>query len=147
MNKLFRLIDANLNRSREGLRVAEDISRFVLNQKKLTRSFKSLRHALSAERKKIDLGRLSLLKSRSVKRDVGKKSTSREKSRKNIGDVFRANTERVKESLRVLEEITKLFDKKMSQRFKRMRFRLYELEKKSRLKLDVLPRSNFYAAL
>ena len=141
MNKLFRLIDANLNRSREGIRVAEDISRFVLNDKKLTRSFKSLRQALSAERKKIDLKRLPLLKSRSVKRDVGKKSTFREKSRENIADVFLANTERVKESLRVLEETSKLFDKKMSQRFKRMRFRLYELEKKSRLKLDALPRS------
>jgi len=138
MKKFFRLIDANLNRSREGLRVVEDISRFILNDKKLTRSFKSLRHGLSAERKKIDLERLPLLESRNVKRDVGKKSTLREKSRKNIRDVFRANTERVKESLRVLEEITKLFDKKMSQRFKRMRFRLYEFEKKSRRKLDVI---------
>ncbi len=138
MNKLFRLIDANFNRSGEGLRVAEDIARFILNDKELTRSFKSLRHALGSERKKIDVKRFPLLKSRSVKRDVGKKSASGEKNRENIADVFRANTERVKEALRVLEETTKLFNKKMSQRFKRMRFKLYELEKKARFKLDAL---------
>ncbi|MGB2705572.1 MAG: thiamine-phosphate pyrophosphorylase [Candidatus Omnitrophota bacterium] len=138
MNKLLRLIDANLNRSQEGLRVCEDIARFMLNDKTITRSFKSLRHGVSALRKGMDLEKLSLLKSRSVGGDVGKKSTLRETSRKNIKDVFRANTERVKESLRALEEVTKLFDRKISKRFKRMRFRVYELEKKSRLKLDAI---------
>jgi len=138
MNKLFRLIDANLNRSQEGLRVCEDIARFMLNDKALTRSFKSLRHNASALRKKIDPGKITLLKSRHVTGDVGKKTTLREKSRKNIKDVFRANAQRSKESLRVLEEITKLLDAEVSQRFKRMRFKVYELEKKSRLKLDAV---------
>ena len=135
---LLRIIDVNLNRSREGLRVCEDIARFMLNDKTITRSFKSLRHGVSALRKGMDLEKLSLLKSRSVRGDVGKKTTLREANRKNIKDVFRANTERVKESLRALEEVTKLFDRKISKRFKRIRFRVYELEKKSRLKLDAI---------
>jgi len=40
-----------------------------------------------------------------------------------------ANTQRGKESLRVLEEVLKLFDQKLSQKFKRFRFKLYEIEK------------------
>jgi len=43
-----RLIDANLDRIGEGLRVLEDIARFVLNDSELTRQFKTLRHDLLA---------------------------------------------------------------------------------------------------
>jgi len=138
MNKLFRLIDANLNRSQEGLRVCEDIARFILNERSLTSSFKSLRHNVSALGKKIAPGKIALLKSRRVMTDVGKRTTLKEKTRKSIKDVFRANAQRSKESLRVIEEITKLLDRKISERFKRMRFKTYELEKKSRLKLDAI---------
>jgi len=138
MNKFFRLIDANLNRSLEGLRVCEDIARFLLDDSSLTRSFKSLRHDVNALREKIDPGRIALLRSRRVKKDVGKRTSLKEKSRKNIRDVFRANAQRSKESLRVLEEITKLVDKQVAERFKRTRFKIYELEKKSRLKMDIL---------
>lgn len=76
------------------------------------------------------------MKSRDVKRDVGKKTAYRESKRKDIADVFYANIERVKESLRVLEEVSKLLDKKISQHFKKIRFRVYELEKKARFGTD-----------
>ncbi len=139
MNKILRLIDANLNRSHEALRVCEDIARFMLNDKGITRSFKALRHRVSALGKRIESKQgLVLLKARNVKKDIGKVTIYSEKRRKNIKDVFRANTARAKESLRVLEEVTKLFDRKGSGRFKRIRFRVYELEKKSRLKLDII---------
>ncbi|MDD5440263.1 MAG: thiamine phosphate synthase, partial [Candidatus Omnitrophica bacterium] len=38
----LRIVDANLNRTAEGLRVAEDIVRFYLNDRKLQVSFKAL---------------------------------------------------------------------------------------------------------
>lgn len=139
MHKLLRLIDANLNRSREGIRVCEDITRFMLNDKRATRSFKSLRHRISALANRLDVrGSLNLLKSRNVKKDIGKKTAFREGKRKDIPDVFYANAQRAKESLRVLEEITKLLNKKASQGFKETRYRLYELEKKSRLKVEAV---------
>ncbi|UCD55621.1 MAG: thiamine-phosphate pyrophosphorylase [Candidatus Omnitrophota bacterium] len=137
MHRLLRIIDVNLNRSQEGLRVCEDIVRFVLNDRKMVRSFKSLRHKLGALAKRI-YRKSSFLKSRNVKRDVGKLTTYREGKRKNIGDVFRANIQRVKESLRVLEETSKLLDRRISQSFKTIRFRVYELEKKSRIKLETI---------
>ncbi len=148
MHRLLRIIDVNLNRSQEGLRVCEDIVRFILNDRKMLRSFKSLRHKVGALAKRI-YGKktlvhprggqgLMVLKSRNVKRDVGKLTTYREGRRKNIGDVFRANIQRVKESLRVLEETSKLLDRRISQSFKTIRFRVYELEKKSRVKLEAI---------
>ncbi|MBL7156831.1 MAG: thiamine-phosphate pyrophosphorylase [Candidatus Omnitrophica bacterium] len=138
MNKTLRLVDANLNRSREGLRVCEDIARFILNDKKLTRSFKILRHRIGALTKRLNKENAILLKSRNVKKDIGRKTGFREGKRKNIPDIFCANAERAKESLRVLEEIAKLLNKRTSESFKKIRFRVYELEKKSRIKLESL---------
>ncbi|MEW6171224.1 MAG: thiamine-phosphate pyrophosphorylase, partial [Candidatus Omnitrophota bacterium] len=43
---LYRIIDANLNRTREGLRVCEEILRFVLNDKKTTLEFKKIRQQI-----------------------------------------------------------------------------------------------------
>lgn len=138
MHNILRIIDVNLNRSQEGLRVCEDIVRFILDDKKLSRSFKSARHKISELSKKVHSPKLSLLKSRNIKGDVGKITTYREGKRKDLKDVFRANIQRVKESLRVLEEVYKLFDKKISQSFKKIRFRVYELEKKSCIKLEAI---------
>ena len=47
-----------------------------------------------------------------------------------IGDVFMANIERVKEALRVLEECCKIIDEKMSRGYRKLRFDAYETEKK-----------------
>ena len=138
MHKLLRIIDANLNRSLEGLRVCEDIARFALNERSLSGYFKASRHKVGKLAKRIYAGKKALLKARNVKRDVGKKTTGPESKRKNMGDVFRANIQRVKESLRVLEEVSKILDKKISHDFKKIRFRIYELEKKSRIALEAL---------
>lgn len=136
MDKLLRIIDANLNRSQEGLRVCEDIVRFVLNDRRSSRSFKSLRHVVGNLGKKLYSTEPRLLSSRNVSGDVGKKTNRYERKRKDIKAIFRANTQRTKEALRVLEEISKLKDKKISQRFKGARFKIYELEKKSAVRLE-----------
>lgn len=136
MDKLLRLVDANVNRAQEGLRVCEDIVRFILDDKKLQCSFKSIRHKVY-----IVASKIKLIKSRDVRKDIGRFSTIySEGRRKTIVDVFRANIQRAKESLRVLEEVFKLIDIEKSQRFKELRYRIYELEKKSRVKLEALLR-------
>jgi len=43
---LERLIDANLNRIKEGIRVIEDISRYIHDDSTLTPQLKTLRHQL-----------------------------------------------------------------------------------------------------
>ena len=138
MQKILRIIDANLNRSQEGLRVCEDIARFALNDKKMTGSFKKLRHFIGASRKKIKKEISTLIKARDTKKDIGKKVTKCESKRKNLKTIFIVNMHRVCESLRVLEEISKLFDKKLALKFKNARFKIYGLEKKSYKKMEAL---------
>jgi len=129
-DKLYRIIDANLNRSREGLRVCEEIARFVLEDKILTREFKSLRHGIS---NCIDLypAKLrGLVSARDPEGDVGKGRQAVERERSGWKEISVANMERVKESLRVLEEFSKLIDGKIADRFKRLRFKAYNAEKR-----------------
>ena len=45
---MLRLIDANLDRLSEGLRVLEDTARFILNDGHLAASVKEIRHELIA---------------------------------------------------------------------------------------------------
>ena len=125
--KLFRIIDANFNRAKEGLRVCEDVCRFVVNDRTKTRQLKKLRHDLTAAVNALSLQ--SLIQSRDIERDVGKKSVSLESKRDNINDILYANSQRVKESLRVLEEFSKLLDSRLALELKKIRYRMYALEK------------------
>ena len=47
MDKRYRVIDANINRAKEGLRVVEDICRFILDNEQLTDKIKHNRHILT----------------------------------------------------------------------------------------------------
>ncbi len=69
---------------------------------------------------------------RNVKKDVGRAvRLQAEMKRCDWRDIFTANIERVKESLRVLEEFFKLVDRKASDRFTILRFKVYDIEKKA----------------
>ncbi len=126
---LFRILDANLNRSKEGLRVCEDISRYIWNQKALTKQIKQVRHELSSTMSKISI--LRILDARAVESDVGKGTIPSELKRSDVGAVFLANAQRVKESLRVLEEISKLINSSVSKNIKSLRYRFYVIEQKA----------------
>lgn len=137
--QIYRIIDANLNRSREGLRVCEEVVRFGLSSAALTKELKSVRHQIS-EIAKVHYKKSGALSSaRDSKEDVGRTSEKPSEMRRScLGDIFTANAQRVKESLRVLEEFYKLFDKNTSARFSRLRFRIYEIERKASGKIEAL---------
>ena len=122
-NEHLRLIDANLNRLREGIRVVEDIYRYIFNDKDIALELKTLRH-----KTKIDLY-TDLLSSRDIVNDVLKKSTSQEQTRVDLNSILIANFKRAQESSRVLEEFFKLIDINISENFKFIRYELYNLEK------------------
>lgn len=129
---IYRIIDANLNRSREGLRVCEEMARFVLNSKALTKELKSVRHSISGIIKISPGGLKRLSESRDSEGDVLRRSCAKsEMMRLGTADIFAANIERVKESLRVLEEFFKLIDTKSSSKFCSLRFKVYTIEKKA----------------
>jgi len=139
-NNIYRIIDANLNRVKEGLRVCEEIARFVLNDHKLTASFKHLRHEIDRIVKKVYPASV-LIGERNSSADVGRLNSRGELQRSSCKDIFRANIQRVKESLRVLEEFAKLIDEKAALSFKRLRYKVYEIEKDSFKKVSSLPDS------
>ncbi len=123
-----RLIDANLNRMNEGLRVLEDIARFLLDDATLSARLKSLRHQLAID--DISLKR-DLLSARDSAQDVGAFAEAEgEAQRQDIPAIISANAKRAEESLRVLEEFAKLPDSVLeSARFKEARFALYQIER------------------
>ena len=135
---VYRIIDANLNRVMEGVRVSEDIMRFASDNERLTLKLKNLRHDVFDAIKDLRKEYLEELVSSRDLDDVGIKSTGSEKIRENLVDLFLANTQRGKESLRVLEEVLKLFDQDLSERFKKFRFKLYDIEKTAVKELETI---------
>ncbi len=121
-----RVADANFNRAREGLRVVEDVARFMLDNKQLTNFAKNMRSEISILQKK----HKDFISLRETESDVGVKLESvNEKRRDSIEDIVLANIKRTQESLRVLEEIFKLIDEESSLKFKALRYNSYILEK------------------
>jgi thiamine-phosphate pyrophosphorylase len=129
-----------LNRVKEGLRVCEEIARFVLNNRKLTASLKKIRHDIDKIAGKAYPVSV-LLKQRDSNADVGRLNSRGELKRFGCKDIFRANLQRVKESLRVLEEFGKLINKEPALSFKQARYKVYEIEKSSFKKISSLPDS------
>lgn len=120
--RVYRVIDANLNRLKEGLRVVEDIKRFVFDDAGFARQIKNLRH-------KAKIPQLDYIKFRDTARDVLRTSAKTELERVNLDDILMANLKRAQESARVLEECFKLVNLEHSELFKAIRYELYELEK------------------
>ena len=132
MNKvaIFRTLDANLNRLREALRVCEDITRFGLDDGPSTAKLKQIRHeAFLVITDSVKIKYPSLVLSRDTGSDVGKKSLEKELKRADTLDILSANMQRAKESVRVLEEFSKLEDPGTAERFKNIRFKIYDVEK------------------
>jgi thiamine-phosphate pyrophosphorylase len=123
LSSLHRTIDANLNRLREGIRVVEDIYRYIYNNKEIASQLKTIRHN---SRTNIYS---ELLEARDIVNDCLKGTTDSEKSRDDLISIIIANFKRAQESARVLEEVLKLFDTLESAKFKSIRYELYNIEK------------------
>lgn len=120
---LARLLDANLNRAREGLRVIEDWCRFGLDSAELTERCKQIRQELAPWHGE------DLRQARDTSGDVGTAlSHPQEERRQDLRAVLLANLCRVQESLRVLEEYGKLRAPEMGKVCKRLRYQVYILE-------------------
>jgi thiamine-phosphate pyrophosphorylase len=124
--KVWRLLDANANRAREGLRVIEDTARFVLNKPAAAKAVRALRHGLD------DLVRghyKTLLAARDVGTDSGR-SNAAKPYKGGIGTLLAANFKRSSEALRVLEEYGRILSPGATKRVQALRFKVYEWETK-----------------
>ena len=135
MRHELRIIDANLNRAREALRVMEDVARLGLDDRELGRGLKEARQSLReiAERAGLDAAVLSAW--RDTPGDVGTAVTSSgESTRRNVREVATAAGKRAGEALRVLEEMFKTLGEIAgvaphgAEAIKQLRYRTYALE-------------------
>ena len=122
---VLRIIDANLDRAREGLRTIEEWCRFGLNDEASTAQLKHLRQVLAGWH------RPQIRAARDTPGDLGTALThTKEAVRTSLLALLQANFARVQEALRVLEEYGKLYNLEMSAGAKQMRYQLYTLDSK-----------------
>ncbi|MDR2676587.1 MAG: hypothetical protein LBC05_01025 [Endomicrobium sp.] len=133
-NRIKRVIDVNLNRCREGLRVVEDTLRFVLNDEIFCKKIRTIRHNVDRVfREKY----VEFIQERNSFDDIGRQFL--EISKKELHSLLIANFKRVQESLRVLEEYCKIFNNPIiSMHFKKERYAMYMIEKSVYLKYSFL---------
>ena len=122
-NRIAQLIDANLDRAREGLRVMEDWCRFGLKRNDFSVQIKDWRQQLGAHHHNIY--RKARLTSEDPAMGI---SHPLQKNRTTPEDIFIANSSRVQEALRVLEEFTRITDPNLSEIATRIRYQTYEIE-------------------
>ena len=118
-----RILDANLDRAREGLRVIEEWCRLGLENSDWAEKCKQMRQEIAHWHTS------DLRKARDTPNDPGTDiSHPQEEKRETIEQLLQANLCRVQEALRVLEEYGKLYDSKMGNTFKKIRYQVYTLE-------------------
>lgn len=131
------MLDANLNRAQEGLRVCEDLARFCLDHPALFRSFRRLRHQLASASRSLPLLPRERARARYSRTDLGRRargsgwpSTTTRTAARAIEHLLLINLQRVKEALRVLEEGSRLAAPRSVATFQRLRFSTYDTERR-----------------
>lgn len=126
MNDYYRIIDANLNRVCEGLRVVEDWLRFSAQNKELSSQTKQLRHTIRDGLRSLNP---HLIPSRRSDSDVGFDISQTENKAHSSVNLLPANFKRAQEGLRVIEENLRILGHgDMARRIEQQRFSVYTLE-------------------
>ncbi|MGB3298764.1 MAG: thiamine phosphate synthase [Phormidesmis sp.] len=122
-HSLFRILDANLDRAREGMRVVEEWCRFGLNDEATTAQLKHLRQEVARWHTP------NIRLARDTPGDLGTALTHpQELTRSSLVEVLQANFGRTQEALRSLEEYSKLHSPEMAAACKQMRYEMYTLD-------------------
>ena len=124
--RIWRLIDANANRAREGLRVIEDTARFILERKDASAALRRMRHDLD---ELVRAQYSKLLKYRAVETDPGRKNASKP-HKTGIPALVAANFKRCEEAFRVLEEYGRVLAPGAVQKVQTLRYKVYQWEKR-----------------
>lgn len=128
MNKDFSIIDANLARAKEALRILEDIARFSLRDQVLFVELRGIRHMLKTVERLFGAGRVVYSR---FDRVLGRGEVIRGAyERSSIWDIIRANASRITEAFRVLEEFSKIYVRSHAEVFESERYKLYGIEQR-----------------
>src|SRR5687767_3576851 len=129
MSSTARILDVNINRAREALRVMEDAARFALDDVQLSSELKVMRHELRQAIACLNVPAGWLEANRNATGDVAAKvSPSSEMTRASLLDSVIAAAKRLGESLRVIEEISKAIQPNAAAHLKALRYRGYAMD-------------------
>ena len=118
--RIAQIIDANLDRAREGLRVLEDWARFALGKEDFVIQIKNFRQILGKNH--LEIYKLS----RNYTNDQCKGLTHEEQfKRNNPKEIISSNSARVQEALRVIEEFTRNQNNYLSKIASNIRYEIY----------------------
>ena len=121
--RIYQIIDANLDRAREGLRVLEDWARFGLGKEKYVEKIKNFRQILGKNHLEV------YKQSRNHIEDKCKGLTHQEQiNRKTSEQIISSNSGRVQEALRVIEEFSRLHNHELSEIASEIRYEIYTIE-------------------
>lgn len=141
---LYRIIDANINRSSEGVRVLEDMARFIFENPNLAKDLRHMRHNI---RKSFNSS--SLISSRDSENDPGFNISqgSDIDKKEDLNGLIQANFKRVQEALRSMEEALKVMGHNQESKiYENLRFKTYSLEKRF-LGKSSFPNTDIYGIL
>ena len=121
--RIYQIIDANLDRAREGLRILEDWARFGLGKKKYVEKIKNFRQILGKNHLEV------YKQSRNHIKDKCKGLTHHEQfNRKTSEQIISSNSARVQEALRVIEEFSRIQNHELSKIASGIRYEIYTIE-------------------
>ncbi|HEX7897958.1 MAG TPA: thiamine phosphate synthase, partial [Planctomycetota bacterium] len=144
MTGVLRILDANLNRAREALRVLEDLARFHRDDAALAAALKDVRHRLDRRARP---HAADFLRARDSERDVGRDGDVPVKGLRTLAQTATANLKRAQEALRSIEEVAKGRFDALAAEGHRARFRLYGLEKRMADPRRLLEAARLYVLL
>lgn len=135
----LRMLDANLNRCREALRLVEDYARFALDDATLQGDLKAIRHDLASATTDHAAAATPW---RDTPGDVGTKThNAGERKRADLAHAVIAAGKRFGESARLIEEVLKIDAPDSAAIIEGCRYRFYEAER--RIALTLRPASRF----
>jgi len=121
--RIYQIIDANLDRAREGLRVLEDWARFGLGNEKYVERIKNFRQILGKNHLEV------YKQSRNHIEDKCKGLTHKEQINRTTSEqILSSNSGRVQEALRVIEEFSRLHNNELSKIASEIRYEIYTIE-------------------
>lgn len=135
---VLRLVDANANRALEATRVCEDVVRLHWGDMRGYRRVRTLRHAIGQAVRTFPVPVQDLLRARATRRDPGRQAKASRVA--SLDHLLLMNFQRAKESLRTLEECSRVVAPARTRRFQALRFRTYEVERDLLLRLATVRR-------
>ncbi len=121
--RIAQIIDANLDRAREGLRVLEDWSRFALGRKDIVKTCKNFRQILGKHHLKV----YKESRNFTIDKCTGL-SHPEQLKRNNASSIISSNAARVQEALRVIEEFSRDHNQNLFKISSEIRYEIYNLE-------------------